>query len=330
VSVRFEKEVHLHVGYPRTGTTTLQHNVFVRHPELLYLGKPLHYFSKKISGFFSILMERPTLEWERGLDDFITNLVEPLLEKKPETKVLVSEEELSTGRLTGADRVVIARRLHQLFPKAKLHVTLRRQEDVIASLYCHLRAEGMLPNIPFPRWIEQQRRRLDVESVFQRFDYASLLEEYSRLFGTENVHVQLYEDFAEDPHAWLRTFAAHAGLDPEKTASLLDTADPDAHRNQRLTKREVAWKDARKLLPKLPPLDQLTGSRAKTTLKSWLAEGEKLDAAWGPEERAFLREHYAPKNRAVADRFDLPLARHGYALALPGPIRGDAPVDSRA
>ncbi|MCK6548793.1 sulfotransferase [Myxococcota bacterium] len=314
MSPRLEKELYLHVGYPRTGTTTLQHNVFVRHPEISYIGKPLHYFSKKISGFFSILMERPTLEYERGLDDFITTIVDPLLEKKPERKVLISEEELSTGRITGADRGVVARRLHHLFPKAKILVTLRRQEDVLASLYCHLRAEGMLPNVPFPRWIEQQRRRISVDAVFTRFDYATILDEYARLFGAENVHVQLYEDFAADPHAWLRAFARPVGLDPDKTAALLDTADPDAHRNQRLSKRELAWQDARKLVPKLPPLDQLTKGRAQETLRSWLADGEKIEAHWGPEERAFIREHYAPGNRAVADRFGLALAPHGYAL----------------
>ena len=35
------KKYFLHVGYPKTATTTLQKVLFKRHPDLCYPGKPL-------------------------------------------------------------------------------------------------------------------------------------------------------------------------------------------------------------------------------------------------------------------------------------------------
>jgi hypothetical protein len=48
---------------------------------------------------------------------------------------------------------------------------------------------------------------------FKHFEYHNIIQLYQRLFGEENVHVFLYEDFLENNHNFLREFNDRLGFD---------------------------------------------------------------------------------------------------------------------
>ena len=82
------RPVTLHVGLPKTGTTSLQMNLFLRHPQIAYVGKPLTRFSVAQAQVFEALMGWSPRRWREEQGALRTH-VDELLASRPGERVVL-------------------------------------------------------------------------------------------------------------------------------------------------------------------------------------------------------------------------------------------------
>ncbi len=194
------RPVLIHVGMPKTGTTSLQMNLFVRHPGIQYLGKPLTVFSSDVARLTRGITYDPSLNDAAALEAFRAETVAPLLAGQT-APLVISEEEFATS--TPASQVspdAIANRLLGLFPNAQILVTIRRQQEAIPSLYTHMRDMGLLGDLDFDRWFESSFASETGQAVY---DYAQVAERYAARFGADRVHLVPFEWMRDDPRRFV-------------------------------------------------------------------------------------------------------------------------------
>jgi len=187
-------EIFIHIGYHKTGTTFLQANVFpnlglnfIRSPDVAYIAESNNFQPEK---FIEILQSNNS--------DF-----------QPR-KTIISQEVLS-GRAAGTvwDETLIADRLHQTFPKAKILIVIRNQFDYIFSLYA-------MRVIHRGRESQNLSRYLDKRfypALKEKLDYSRLITKYHQLFGKEQVQVLLYEELNTNPDLFIDKVLDFIGVD---------------------------------------------------------------------------------------------------------------------
>jgi sulfotransferase family protein len=136
---------------------------------------------------------------------------------------LISLERLSGSPFSGGhDSAEIAERLAHLFPQAKVLVVIREQASMIVSTYKQYVKVG--GPVSLERFIALPRSHNLHVPWFRLgfFEYDRLLRHYSDLFGPERLLVLPYEEFVEDPAAFVAKIARFAELPlaAEQLASL--------------------------------------------------------------------------------------------------------------
>lgn len=298
----------LHVGLPKTGTTSLQGNLFSRHSQLDYVGKPALHGDETMRTAMRPFVEAPDGEFDA---EAAGQNIRDLYSKGNGRPLLVSEEEFSTG--THRVRVepdVIASRLADAFPGAGIIITIRRQEDVFQSLYSHLMNVGFMPPIHFGEWIRHERSLPGDRGRFRLFDYDHIHRRYCELFGAERVRTLLFEDLKDDPGAFISEVCHFLGIDPEEGSYL---AEDDRPLNPRVNRRQLAWRRFCRASSPIPWEGVIRRLRLSPAVDRILADGPPLKLEYGSDDLDFLRERFGPSNRNLADRLGVDLAARGYA-----------------
>ncbi|MGB0640958.1 MAG: hypothetical protein ACPGTU_16580 [Myxococcota bacterium] len=185
-----KRPILIHVGMPKTGTTSLQMNLFVRHSGIHYLGKPLTVFSREIARLTRGITYDPGLSTENKIAEFEQSVVRPLTSKS-ELPLVISEEEFSSSTPTSSvSRDEIADRLVRLFPEARILITIRRQQEAIPSLYNHMKQMGLVGKMSFAHWFEAY---FDSEEGSSVFDYREIEQRFSSRFGSNRVDLVPFE-----------------------------------------------------------------------------------------------------------------------------------------
>ena len=184
----------VHIGPPRTGTTSLQFNVFAKHPEVRSLGKPFNASpsasaNEAMAAFCGMLWkhdgvafdfdEARTL-WRRGCHRPIA----------AGTRVAVLSEE-GLGHGGACDSALIAMRLRRLLGRCRVIITLRDPVDAALSYYRWAYARGFAHG-RVDSWLAEQWRHSDYHGraddfVLRNYRFAELTAWYRRLFGDERV-----------------------------------------------------------------------------------------------------------------------------------------------
>jgi hypothetical protein len=135
---------------------------------------------------------------------------------------LISEENLSggihTGGLNGLVGPEAARRLHAVFPDAQIVIGIRSQVSLIASAYSYYVDAGgtYLPHrYIYPKHYQAAGERRIFKAWFnlEHLEFDRLIAYYRSLFGTENVHILVYERFKKNAGAAALKLAKATGLD---------------------------------------------------------------------------------------------------------------------
>lgn len=200
----------VHIGFPKTASTWLQ-EVFGRHPEICFLYKPK---------FF---------HWDdcflRG-KEFYQSLFQP----KAGNKILLDSDEVySVGRhfasfgwdcrceselgnkfILPSDNSLIAHRIHDTVPEAKILMVIRNQVDWLASVYKHCIRKKEFRS--FRKFLNSPNAPHFGKEYASAGFYSSAIELYFKLFGKENVLVLFYEELLSNSAGFLDKISDFFGI----------------------------------------------------------------------------------------------------------------------
>ncbi|MBQ4824492.1 sulfotransferase [Leisingera sp. HS039] len=199
-------------GAPKCGTTSL-HFILGQNPQIGIPDNEIHYFDADdpITHPDFLDVRGGDLKWfdvglnnEESLDWYASRFSEF------GGKLLVGED--STTYLFSA---VAARRIKSLLPDVRLIFLLRDPVKRAYSQYWHLIRSARL-SCSFEQALSRH------SSIILGSTYAPHVADYFNVFGRENVHVAVFEDFLSDKQAFINRITNHIGAS-EMDAGTLKT-----------------------------------------------------------------------------------------------------------
>ena len=197
----------IHIGYHKTGTTWLQKELFISTNEVF---EPLSINDKgrsSLSLFFIKDKDNYPLSFFQSNSNIIKQELLKVLKEKQE----ISKDKcfvMSAERLSGIPHVgggfdgeIIANRLHNIFPEAKILIGIREQKSFLRSIYFQYLSTGGVLN--YKNYFD---RNYDTVPSFthNHIEYNLLVKKYQALFGKENVLVLPYELFKSKPLEYIK------------------------------------------------------------------------------------------------------------------------------
>lgn len=301
----------IHIGFPKTATTTLQNHLFAKHPGILYLGKP--YPDDDLKGMISrLVMQESTVYQAENLEQYIDKYLAEELETGKKVFLISDETFVSAAKVR--DKGVVAHRLKDLFAAAKILVTIRNQMDAVKSGY--IGGGRLLGNVPkkyknmivsFKDWLETSAKMYHGDFV-RNVIYFDTIDYYAGLFGKENICILLFEDLVKNPHEFTRKLSLFLDIDFETSWSIIQ----NAHENKRITQADFQIESLRSKLGFMrnvtPIVKLMNGLR-----KIW-GTGKRSEVDIPGEWYQRLWNLYKDGNRKLMEKYQLPLENYGYPL----------------
>ncbi len=228
------KNLFIHIGYPKTGTTTLQEYLFRESIEILYLRNAQQPITWEKDVFF--LRELSFRDRLAKYHDEILCSIKALEDEKKKI-ALISQESFTSFSMffrfepypcvRTIDPSSIARKLHLLFAKAsqppKIIVTIRRQDEMMLSMY------AQVYNLVFKRFkaTKQFSKFLkysfdhEYDFMLDAINYNRYISYYQELFGKENVKILVYEKLRKAPQSFFEELLDYMGIHNDYNLSLL-------------------------------------------------------------------------------------------------------------
>jgi hypothetical protein len=297
--------VIIHVGVSKTGTSTLQEEVFPSHEGIDFRFWPAE---DQIPQLYDCLYADTIYDDEARFEACAQAIAGS--HRGATRPILYSREHLTHQRY---EKGVMADRLRRLFGKARIVITIRNQFDWIESSYIWdqqiLRTpwQGLPPSMEgylAGQWKERWRSRLSSG------DFGAIVRCYVELFGRENVCVLPFEEFVGEPDLFARRLFGFLDVDATHGRALME----GKHRNPRLGARERSFLRWQAWLVPLALQRLCARWRLPSPLTAWLRGGPRYRAPVPDVWRERLSAHYAPGNRYIMETFALPLDRYGYPV----------------
>jgi len=213
-----EQQVYIHIGMPRTATTFFQQEIFPNLPEFEFLGLEQTHYSEPFN----------KLQFS---DDSLYNSSDILALKQTwkKNKIILSNENFigQSTHFNHINRTIIANRLKEAFPEAKILLVLRNQIDLLASLYAINLQWKETRQIDDFIWNPFQNKKmkaiggpstsyyntLEGYESLDGYNYLPLINLYKSLFS--EVKILLFEDFSHNPTDFSSQLSDFFGLEKE-------------------------------------------------------------------------------------------------------------------
>tara|TARA_B110000091_G_C13759980_1_gene451633 strand:+ start:301 stop:1263 length:963 start_codon:yes stop_codon:yes gene_type:complete len=207
------KKLILHVGYPKTGTTSFQNSLFLNlNNEINYLG-----IAKEPISDYHNLSRRLLEPWltSRG-EEGREELKSLLADRLSYGMNLLSEESFINSRCNPGrvfDPVEIKKLLAPLCDSIDIVIVLRNQVDLIQSLYAH----GFILDKDYDAWDTKKYINICLKNKENRlfFCFTDVIKKYKSVFGEHKVHVLLFEDFLSDKDCYFNGWEKILGIPHE-------------------------------------------------------------------------------------------------------------------
>lgn len=293
--------VVFHIGYPKTGTTTLQKSFFDDR-RVYYLGKMLrggkHAADSRTEPSIRLVMDllsADTTRFEQSLPELQGLIAAPVATGLP---VVLSDEAFTFAeymRLPAisatpvfTDHAVLAGRFRQLWPEATIIVSIREQKSFITSFYLQSLKTGM--NFQsFPEYVEAAFATSDRRSVLNALRYDEMYRAYAGAFGPERVKLLPFETYRKDFSLLLATVANAAGIDVGETLARWggrhDNARKDGYPHARWVHEQLSrsgWRPSERTYLRLSRIWSLVPDSVEMPPEI----AGRLDAFFGPSNRA--------------------------------------------
>lgn len=337
------KNIYIHIGIQKTGTTFLQELCFP------YL-KGLHYVHKKnystpppdgIVGRLSRIANTNPLFLDLKKEK---NELDCLLQSVKEETVLISYERLfGNTAFNFYDNFYTTSSLKHLFPTAKIILVIRRQDDLLESLYKQcLRAYFCPTASDFLNYVDGRFEDPSYYSTYpsinaRQLDFYKYARNYAEVFGRDNMTVLPYEMLKTDQKEFLNRLFDFMRVEP-----FYPKENRDVHRSYSLLSCYIAFLLNRfvmvkgresRLLRFIPnePFSSYLSSRSSSNIFCRLLSNinRRLSLNYALEHgldrvfyvkghllssrmRRLVMELHKESNRILDEEFNLGLKQHGY------------------
>lgn len=298
----------VHIGYHKTATTWFQKAVW---PSL----ESHDWVPRKVTQ--AALLDPPGMHFDPAEARRVLGL------DGRTRPVVLSEENLSgyihNGGLHGLVGPEMARRIRAVLPDARIVVFIRNQPDVIRASYSQYVAGGGTYSLD--KYLHTYERvhgalRAPYKAPafeWEHFEYDRLIALYDGMFGRENVFVYCYE-WLKQPEALFARLEADLGIAfppgiaGKRGANVSHSAAgmKGLRFANRFTRQSVANKDW--------TLDPPGGHALRNVARFFLKAVPGAPFRLPQPVVATIERHYAPSNRRLAGRGDLPLRELGYPI----------------
>jgi hypothetical protein len=311
----------VHIGYHKTGTNWLQHEVF-SDPATGYawLGHEARDHPVR-----RIVNDRP-LEYDA---DAIRAELEQLVVDAEGRGLfpVVSLERLSGHPFSGGhDSRQIADRLHVALPNSGVLIVIREQRSMIVATYKqYLKAggTGSLSQFLEPATTRSARARL---FDWRHFEYDHLIRHYRSLYGADGVLVLPYEQLGRDGRVFVEQITAFTGKPiPEDVLDRLPYGIRSNRSPSALSVGALRW--VNRVTPRTelhpgPLVESRTAWRLAQRLKREDLLNTKATAGLAARAEARLRsevegavgDRYAESNRRTGELTGLDLGAYGWPV----------------
>jgi hypothetical protein len=306
--------IALHVGFSKTGTTTLQQFLFSKHSQIEYLGKP--YTDDILKSHLYRLIGQESLVYDHSpLAEYFSKKI--LKTEHGSKRLILISDEVLVSYSKVLDKGMVAQRLKKVFPGARVIFTIRNQLEILKAAY--LSRGRLLLNVPdkyeglhvsFEDWLELSYRSIE-RSYLGHVDYFKTIDYYSGLFGRDNVCILLLEELIDRPGEYVKKLAGFLGIDYDEALALV----AEQHANRGITRYRLEFES---LITKFFPfhhfflvlgLVKLYFLLKRVIKKDQYAE-VSIPVGWS--ER--LGGLYCEGNRKLSSVYQLPVEKYGYPL----------------
>jgi hypothetical protein len=205
------KTIYLHIGYPKTATTTLQKHIFPYLHGLKYFHK--EFGNKSLDTIIEELLSKK-------ITDLDISSYRDVIDKELSSTNLISAENIifrsflpykTNNGITFQNQTIIADKLKKVFDPLKFDVkiliVLRKQISIISSIYAQSYTD-FYSNFDeynkFKKYVQFfSTDQLKKHPLNELITYNEVVLYYNKLFGKNNVHVLLYEEMLNDKDLFL-------------------------------------------------------------------------------------------------------------------------------
>ena len=221
----------IHIGLPKTGTTTIQNHLFSKLPKdrFNYIHEVKDDLRIKESNFRTHELDKVIgRKSKRNYRKFI---------KKDKINIF-SDEALTVPSQYKKDRIHKmsgnALSLKDYFGEEsdyKIILTLRNHVDWMYSLYIQLYGNEFLNKKIDRHYFDDGNLK---HSIASELNYYELIKEYTNVFGRESINILFYEDFLNDRQLFIKQFASILGVD----TNFIHESLSDKHSRKKMKSRD--------------------------------------------------------------------------------------------
>ncbi|HZS55555.1 MAG TPA: sulfotransferase [Bryobacteraceae bacterium] len=297
----------LHIGFHKSGSTTLQEALFSRHSQVANLGEPVENPDAlaAMRNAWEACCDDATLRTPFKLE-YSQSLWRKALENVPPEKLPVfSKERLTRFGYCGAPDCLPAK-LHAIVGPAQIVIVIRNQIKLIESLYYAKTDGDMTPD----RWRTAETEGPQNRDRFHVYRYHAFAKAYADVFGRENVGIFMLEELATDVESFARKLCNFIGIDGDEGSRLL--------RNKRLhsrtSQRGLAYAKLRSVVGRNIHLGVYAPKILVQVFSNFLSRGKPVAVELPRDWIEHLKSFYRTENARLAAEWGLPLQEYGYPL----------------
>lgn len=330
--MNYKYNLKIHVGYPKTGTTTLQKHFFPKIQEVQYLGKYSN--DTKLFNFDTQIIKDLIFKSKEEIN-FKSNL-KRLKKHLIHNNILLSEESflsnsLRTTRFDKEDVLPvqnnISYNIREFFNNEEFEVkvlfTIRRQDEMITSQYAQSYVHYYSRYKKTDTFQKFLNIYLDDENTgntyVETLDYYKIITQYEAIFGKENITVLVFEELQENPKEFYEKLCRYLEIDENKYSQVAIKKNENKRSTERKYKKTRDISVYEKLFfikNKYLPFIKLSLSKnIKERLKNiiWTSNKKISETIFlTNDQKRLLLEKYNDSNKKLSEEYNLNLKKYGY------------------
>ena len=315
----------LHIGYAKTGTTSLQRTFFDKHTDVEFVGnlspdrelewKEFDGVIKKSnsntngSAFFDDIVNTESIFFNDVLEKYKNIFSEYV---KPNKVLVYSLEDFVTNDRNNFDLGLIANRLYQIFYQrfdVKILISIREQKSILPSYF------GTLYSGSYYNFLEEMLKT-PRQRVLASLFYNEVSDCYIKLFGRKNVHILLFEEFVADRETYIEKLSNILNVRVDysllQDADRLYTTPKKSNGEYSVSLQLIASSLRQKTFLKHIKMNNLFFKKIALILNKIRVPFISLNMT--NEHRAEINKLYCQSNKMLMKQFNLDLKRYGYSV----------------